>query len=135
MQHWDTAAHAGLEQIVHAPLFGQGQQLCALLRHQLLVGGYNMLARLQSTPGVLIGRVYPANGFHHHADALVLFNPPEVIRHQLTVGAILEMPHQNGFHLQRLSQLPLNLPGVFRHYPGNAGADGSKAQNCNLYHA
>ena len=135
MQNGNTAAHTGLEEIADVLLFCQSQQLKTSLRHQLLVGGYNMLARLQSTPGVLIGRVYPANGFHHHADALVLFNPPEVIRHQLTVGAILEMPHQNGFHLQRLSQLPLNLPGVFRHYPGNAGADGSKAQNCNLYHA
>ena len=41
----DAAAHAGLKQIADAPLFRQGQQLTAPLRHQLLVGGDHVLAR------------------------------------------------------------------------------------------
>ena len=135
MQHWDTAAHAGLEQIVHAPLFGQGQQLCALLRHQLLVGGDHVLAGVQGPLRVLVGRLHAADGLHHHPDSMVLLDLREVIRHQLTVGPVLEMPHQNGLHLQGLAQLSLDLPGVFRHYLGHAGAHRTKAHNRNLYHA
>ena len=134
MEHRDAAAHAGLKEITGILPFRQGQQLAALLRHQLLVGGNHVLPGGQGPLRVLIGRLHPADGLHHHPDAVVLFDLLEIIRHQLAVRPVLEMPDQHAFHLQGLPQLPLDLPGVLRHHLGNAGAHGAQAQNRNLYH-
>ena len=134
VQDGDAAAHAGLEKVVDVLLSGQGQKLAAVLRHQLLVGRHHVLAGLQSPLGILIGGFHAADGLHHHTDVLILLDPGKVIRHQLAVGAVLEAAHQNGFHLQRFAQLALNLPGILRHHPGNAGSHGAQAQNGDLYH-
>ena len=93
-----------------------------------------MLAGHQSPLRVLIGRAHAADGLHHHADVIVLLDLPEVIRHQLAIRAVLEVPDQNGFDLKRLSPLVFDLPGVFRPYFGHAGAHRAQAHNCDLYH-
>ena len=134
VQDGDAAAHAGLKQVVDVFLLRQCQQLTAMLRHQLLVGGDDVLARHQRPLRVFVGRLHAADGLHHHADVVVLFDLLEIVGHQLAVRAVLEVPDQNGLDLQGFPQLVFDLLGVFRHDLGNAGADSTQAHDRNLYH-
>ena len=79
----DAAAHAGLEGDVHAVLGGQGQQLRAVLGHDLLVGGDDVLAVLQGAAQVVHGRVLAAHGLEDHGDAGVVQDLPGVGGEQL----------------------------------------------------
>ena len=62
MQNGNTAAHTGLKQVIDVFLLRKLQQLAAVLRHQLLVGGDDVLARHQRPLRVFVGRLHAADG-------------------------------------------------------------------------
>ena len=69
------------------------QQFAAFFRHQLLIGRHHMLPGFQRPFGIRIGRTHTTDGLHHHTDLFVLLDFSEIVRHQMTVGAIVKMPY------------------------------------------
>ena len=74
-QHLDDghgADGAGLEAEVHAALLRRGEELGAVLRQQLLVGGHHVLAGLEGAELEVERRARPPDELHDHGDLRVL---------------------------------------------------------------
>ena len=124
----DAAAHTGLKQIADPLLLGQPQQLAAVLRHQLLVGGNDTFARLQGPAGEIQRRLGPADGFHHDGHLRVLLNHGKIMHHLACKGAVWEIPHiQNIFQADQIIHLALNVPSVGVQHFSHTGAHHAKS--------
>ena len=71
---------------------GNGQKLCAVSRHQRLIGGDHILARHEAGLHEGIGRIQSAHGFHHNLHFLVLLNHLEIVDDLICHRTVRELP-------------------------------------------
>ena len=114
---------------------GDLQELRAVLRDQLLVGGDHVLAPLEAGAGIFVGGLESADHLDDDRNAVVVQDDVEVLDEPVGVEAVGEIAHiEDVLEIELLSRLSFKALLIFEKHVDNAGTDGAAAQNRDVDH-
>ena len=130
-----AAADAGLKQEGRAVLFGKGQQLCAVGRDHLLVGGADAAPALEALAHIRVGKFCAANGLDDDLDFGVIQDRVDGFRKKRGIRRTGKVPHiQDIFDLDRLTGAAGDGGCIAAADLQHAGADRAEAHDCDFSH-
>ena len=133
--HGDPAADARFKAIIGAVLFRLREQLGAVRRHQLLVGGNHAFPRAQQRKGELQRGMDPADRLRRDRDRRILRDLRKIVRDQRSVRAIREIAEvKDLLDPDLLPAAAADGFGVIVEQFDRAGADDPEPENRDMNH-
>ena len=130
-----AAADAGLKQEGRAVLFGKGQQLCAVGRDHLLVGGADAAPALEALAHIRVGKFCAANGLDDDLDFGVIQDRVDGFRKKRGIRRTGKVPHiQDIFDLDGLTGAAGDGGRIAAADLQHTGADRAEAHDCDFSH-
>ena len=131
----NTAADAGFKQEIQVVFLGDGQQLCALCRHQLFIGSDHALAIFQTGLYIIKRRMQTTHDFHDNLHLGVIENYVKVLDKPVCKGTVGKVPQIENIFNAEFFFCPFgNTVYMNPQHLTDTGAHNAITHDCDFHH-